>query len=272
MFSLNGVVYNPHDMYTNLTVRWFKSNDPPTLKGTSETMPEIISDNSSDYIISRFIATTSSTRSCTDGPLYRDTFSLRILNFTTDKNGYYWYQFFVNRSSYQPSQYAWFYADYLCVHSQSHFHHTSEIQCPNATNLMTSSLVMTTTFPINVTMDLMSTVAPKMTETGSYPVYTNATYLITSPLATTATITTNVTMDAMSTLAPRITETGSNIVLNYYVVGALTVLIVLFATLAIIILLLYIRKRHKEHRQKTGESFACQSVLLDGYSLLSRTI
>ena len=140
------------------------------------------------------------------------------MSFTTDKNGYYWYQMFVNGSSYQPSQYAWFYADdNLCVQNKSHFKRADEIQCSNATYLMTSPPAMTTTFPINVTMDLMSTTAPKMTEMGSIPIY--------------------------------------------YIIGALTVFIILFTTLAIVILIMFICKRHRKHRQKIGESFAYQSVV-----------
>lgn len=258
VFSLNGIVYNPHDRYTNLTVRWFKANSPPAT-GTSATRPEIIPDNHSDYNFSIYNAMTSSSRSCTDGPLYHDTFTLLILNFTTDKNGYYWYQIFINGSSYQPSQYAQFYADYgLCIQNQSHFKHTNEIQCPSATYFMTSPPAMTTTFPINVTKGLIST-APKITESGSNPDYANATYSITSPLAMIATIAINATM--VSTAAPKMTETGSINIPIYYVIGALTVFIILFITLAIVILVIVILKRYSKHRQKTGESFACQSVV-----------
>jgi hypothetical protein len=209
-------------VYTNLTVRWFKAYNPPALTGTSATT-EIISDNHIDYSFSRYNVT-DSTKNCTDGPLYHDTFSLNILNFTMDKNGYYWYQIFINGSSYQPSQYAQFNADYeLCILNLSYFKRADEIQCANATYiyLMTSPLVMTSTFP---TKDL-STVTSKMTEMGINPIY--------------------------------------------YVIGALTVLMILFATLAITILLMVIRKRHKEHRKKSGESIACQSTLLDGYFFIN---
>ena len=47
---------------------------------------------------------------CSYGPIYRDPFTLVIHNFTSDKNGYYWCQIFVNHSVSQPLQYAWFYA------------------------------------------------------------------------------------------------------------------------------------------------------------------
>ena len=300
VFSLNGIIYHPRDVYTNLTVKWFKSNAP--LTGVS-ARPEMIPDNHSDYNFSR--QEFNSTRNCIQGPLYRDTFSLRIQNFTTDKNGYYWYQLFINGSSYQPSQYAWFYADYdLHTQTQGHFKRADEIQCANATYLMTSPPAMTTTLPINVTVGLTSKAAPKITKTGSNPDYANATYPITSPLATIATIpinatmdpgpmstaapkmtevdnipvydnatypitsslativtfTTNATMDLMSTVAVKVTETGS--IPIYYIIGALTVFIILVATLAIIMLAVFIHKRHREHRQKTGESFACQNIIL----------
>ena len=300
-FSLNGIIYHPRDVYTNLTVKWFKSNAPPTLIGVS-ARPEMISDNHSDYNFSRHEL--NSTRNCIEGPLYRDTFSLRILNFTMDKNGYYWYQLFINGSSYQPSQYAWFYADYdLHTQTQGHFKLADEIQCANATYLVTSPPAMTTTLPINVTMGLtskaapktteidsnpdytnatypitssplattatipinatmdpMSTAAPKMTAAGNIPVYDNATYPITSSLATIVTFTTDATMDLMSTVAVKVTETGS--IPIYYIIGALTVFIILVVTLAIVMLAVFIHKRHREHRQKTGESFACQNIIL----------
>lgn len=158
-FSLNGIIYHPRDVYTNLTVKWFKSNAPPTLTGVS-ARPEMISDNHSDYNFSRLVL--NSTRNCIEGPLYRDTFSLRILNFTTDKSGYYWYQLFINGSAYQPSLYALFYADYdLHTQTQGHFKLADENQCANATDLITSP-------PITM---LTSTVAPKIIEAGINPVY-----------------------------------------------------------------------------------------------------
>ena len=49
-------------------------------------------------------------RNCTQGRLYADTFALIINNFTTNKNGYYWCQIFINDSFLNPSQHTWFYA------------------------------------------------------------------------------------------------------------------------------------------------------------------
>ena len=54
---------------------------------------------------------TSLRRNCTQGKLYSDTFSLIIKNFTTDKNGYYWCQIYINDSLAKPLQSAWFYAE-----------------------------------------------------------------------------------------------------------------------------------------------------------------
>lgn len=136
-----------------------------------------------------------------------------------DKNGYYWYQLFVNGSSYQPSQYAWFYADNTdsCNAMQiRHFNIVSEAlaQCANATNV---------TF----------TVAPPA---------------MVATLTMTASTTTDTTMeDLLSTVAPNMTETGI-----YYAIGVLITLVLLLVILATIILLMFI---FKEHRQKKGESF-----------------
>jgi hypothetical protein len=242
-------------MNNNLTVKWFKVNDP-----MSATGPEMIPDNHSDYNFSR--RELNSTRTCIEGPLYRDTFSLNILNFTSDKNGYYWYQLFINGSSYQPSQYAWFYADYdIHMQTQGHFKYAvgDEIQCANATYRITSSPAMTTTDPMS---DITSTVAPTKTDTDSNPIYANTTYIAIRPQAMTSTFLINITMDLMSTVAPKMTKTGSNPI--YYVIGALTVLVVICGTLAIIILLMYVRIRHKEHRKKNSEALHNNSIVLDG--------
>ena len=108
-------------------MRWFRSTD--LTKSTSST--EAIDSAQGELVLIRYnTAALSLISNCTSGTLYRDTFSLLIYNFTTDKNGYYWCQIVVNGSSYQPSQYAWFYADDTnsCIR-KSHFKPANEAQC-----------------------------------------------------------------------------------------------------------------------------------------------
>ena len=211
-FSLNCIVYNPRDIITNLTVRWFRSREALSA--------EAITDIQGGYTFLRR-NTVGLTKNCTNETiLYGDTFSLNIPTFTSDENGYYWCQIVVNGSSYQPLQYAWFYADNtnLCTR-ESHFGPADIIaQCANIT---------------------YSTIFPP-------------------PAATTLTMTTfttpNVT-DLLTTVASKMTETGAKAI--YYIIGILSVLVFLLVTLATLILLMLMYKRYKEHRQKNSESFVC---------------
>jgi hypothetical protein len=94
--NLNCAIINPHDIFTNITVTWFRS----TTEDTS-----IISTTSEEYRIRK-----SSGRTDISVPaincsheLYIDHFSLIILHFTQHKNGYYWCQLSINNTLAQPS-------------------------------------------------------------------------------------------------------------------------------------------------------------------------
>ena len=122
---LNCIIYNPHDMFTNLTVTWFKSTTEDMSSYESITMA------SQGY---RFISITGSVSMNPTGncslELYRDSFILITNNFTTNDNGYYWCQFAINTTYAQPSHHAWFYAGTIC-NPYAYFRLTSsnELQC-----------------------------------------------------------------------------------------------------------------------------------------------
>ena len=62
--------------------------------------------------------------------LYRDMFILIISNFTSDKDGYYLCQIFVNNSVSQRSPYIWLYtADNSCVQQRIYFRHANPPMC-----------------------------------------------------------------------------------------------------------------------------------------------
>ena len=128
--ALNFIIYNPRDNFTNLTVKWFRSDNMARATSSNE---ELTHNQSEYYVLSQDNASNSSltigNNYCPTGPLYRDAFILSINNFSSDKNGYYWCQMYVNNSVSQPSQYAWFYAaDSSSCTQQHHFKIASEQQ------------------------------------------------------------------------------------------------------------------------------------------------
>ena len=106
--ALQFIVYNPHDSFTNFTVRWFRNADLTRAAASTE---EITGIENEYYFFYEFASMTNlAFQNCTTSPLYRDIFALIINNFTSDKNGYYWCQIYVDNSVSQPMKYAWFYA------------------------------------------------------------------------------------------------------------------------------------------------------------------
>lgn len=104
--SLNFVIYNPHDIFSNLTVTWFRS----TTKDISNY--EVIPTISNEYQYYRVNATVplSPTNGNCSLDLYRDTFILLIDNFTHHKNGYYWCQLSINNTYAEQSHHVWLFA------------------------------------------------------------------------------------------------------------------------------------------------------------------
>ena len=132
--SLHFIVYNPHDTLTELTVRWFRSDN---ITRTALSTEEIQDSNEYELLLelSSESAVDINIENCNHNRLYKDVFTLRIHNFTSEKNGYYWCQIIVNNSVSQPSQHAWFYAEdiYSCTR-RSHFKIATEPQCAEFTN------------------------------------------------------------------------------------------------------------------------------------------
>ena len=186
--------------------------------------------NVNELMTQRHNVTTNPTRDCTHDALYRDIFSLYINNFTTDNNGYYWCQVIINGSFRQPSQHTWFYAGDTCI-SQYYFQmvDVSEAQCVNVTN---------DTYP---TISPQILPDPEMITTSTLPTAT-----------VTAIATTHNTLLTVATM-----ETDSNMELIFYVIGILSALTLFLGTFVILILLMLVRKRQKEHKQRKGKSFAC---------------
>ena len=96
-------IINPHDSFTNLTVTWFRSTTDDT------SIFDEIPVTSKEYTLGTFISNRGdnllSVINCSRA-VYRDTFSLAILNFTQNKNGYYWCQISINNTLVQPSYHA----------------------------------------------------------------------------------------------------------------------------------------------------------------------
>ena len=88
--------------------------------------------------------------------LFRDTYSIAILNFTREKNGYYWCQLVINNTNTQPSHYAWFYTDQTCS-SYQYFRLASlnETQC--AQRVASTSPSITPTISLSTSTTTLST-------------------------------------------------------------------------------------------------------------------
>ena len=120
---------NPHDNFTNLTVKWFRNNNTERLEALTIEVTNF--QNQFQLYREELSVVGMNAANCSYGPLYRDPFTLVIHNFTSDKNGYYWCQIFVNHSVSQPLQYAWFFAADrdTCVQQHQFFKRPSEPQC-----------------------------------------------------------------------------------------------------------------------------------------------
>ena len=158
-FNLNFIIYNPHDNFTNLTVRWFRN--------TAATVNMLIDDELSTTMLGDFPLSIHELTGNCSSDLYRDTFMLSIVNFTIDQNGYYWCQLVINDTYHaQPSTGAWFYADVFnsthCNRSQHYFKlaTSNEEQCAqfiNATSTkMSPNPTQTNTLLTVSSMDISS--------------------------------------------------------------------------------------------------------------------
>ena len=126
-------------------MRWFRNSDPTRATASTEVITGI---QDQQYLSVYEIASTTNLafQNCTTSPLYSDIFILLINNFTSDKNGYYWYQIYVNNSVSQPMKYAWFYAvDSSSCLQNRHFliATTSQVEC--AIFICSNSSVMSLT-------------------------------------------------------------------------------------------------------------------------------
>ena len=203
--TFNFIVINPHDNFTNLTVKWFRNADMARAATATEELTNEyqLATNSASEILGN----------CTVGPLYRDTFTLVIHNFTSDKNGYYWCEIVVNGSVSQPSQYAWFYAaDSSSCTQQRLFKIAKDnsSQCAEfKSNNYSTSMIYSTTTDSLVTLGTTTSTAPSTT-----------------------------------------TSAEADNELLYYVAGFLSLFILLLISLVVLLLFLYCCKRRKPHPQK----------------------
>ena len=240
-FTLQYIVYNPHDPFTDLTVRWFRSMD---VTRATLSMEVIATNIPGEYDLARFYSSLAVNTNCTHGSLYKDFFALIIHNFTTDSDGYYWCQIVINDSYLQPSQYAWFYAaDRSSCTQELHLITASgsEIQC--AENYSSTN---TNTCPVTSTGTSTIVIAPS-TATTYYSTFTSAasaSRMIAPSISVTNTSTTTL-VPTVTTVVLRMSESV------IYVAGFFSVLILLLAALVVIVILLL--HVHKTRRKKKGE-------------------
>ena len=254
--SLNFYIYNPHDNFTNMTVRWFRNGN----MARSSSSNEEITDNQSEYMLFQDNASNPSLTieniNCSAGPLYRDIFILFINNFSSDKNGYYWCQIVVNNSISQPSQYAWFYAanSSSCT-QQHHFKLDREPQCAyfvhnnqaHATAPEENISHTTTTFSEVTTT--ITTLKVSSTVTTSEVMSTLTTPEVTSTVTTPEVMSTVTTPEVTSTVTTpelattQITESVTRS--NVSITSILTALVVTLGTLVILMVLFYLYKCQK---------------------------
>ena len=219
-FSLIYFILNPHDNFTNLTVKWFKADNVSRYESTPDS--EAIPDSQGDYQFYASVSTQNTSFSCNIGPLYRDRFILIINNFKSDNNGYYWCQIFVNNSVSQPSQHAWFYAtDNSSCMQRSYFVLVSP---PNCAQFHTNG------FPAGMTS--LQTTQPR----APYDSSTEMNY------------TTVLSHSATTSMASK-SETHQ----LAYVAGFLSLFILLLSSLVIILLLLYMCKVQRARHHKSGK-------------------
>ena len=95
-------VLNPHTPFTNLIVRWFRSDGETRSSSSTE---ELTNDQNGYTLFEQRADQAIQGMNCTTGPLYRDQYFLNIDNFTSDKDGHYWCQVVVNNSVSEPPQY-----------------------------------------------------------------------------------------------------------------------------------------------------------------------
>ena len=250
---LNCPVLNPRDNFTNFTVRWFKSTETEDDLGITTTQDTQL----------RFNAT-HSVGNCIFGPLYRDTFSLIISNFTSDKNAHYWCQIFVNHSVSWPSESAWFYAapSSFCTRKNDYYARASPPQCAVFTYSTTTKTLLTTTVetssteipnessPLSPTSVSISLKAPS----GIYPKPTSdlvATAITKIPNEISSR---SLLLSSMTTISlSKKLEPDPKMKQLFYVAGFLSLFIVLLTLLVVLLLLLYIRKFRTTIHHKTGE-------------------
>ena len=247
-FTLQYIIYNPHDPFTNLTVRWFRSMDMTRAISLTEVITTSIS---GEYDLTIFQSSPVD-RNCSHGSLYRNTFVLIIHNFTTDKDGYYWCQIVVNDSYLQPSQYAWFYAaDRSSCTLEFHFRTASENEIQCAENDTVNSYATAATIRSYESATVIPVYSTRLTNT--LPT-TSASIVIdhtaySSSVTNTSALTSSESVPTTVMMILRMTESV------IYVAGAFSVVLILLGALVIILILLHVRSRSRRKKdQNNGES------------------
>ena len=237
--SLTFAVFNPHDPFTNLTVKWFRSDDVTT---HTSTRKELI--NSSDqyqHIRRNVTEAEDMDNNCCNSSIYGDDFTLAVLNFTSDMNGYYWCQIVVNNTVAQPSQYVRIYAadDSSCTQPVRIFLQTSEPECAMFHDETSPTAVIYTSYPPD-TYEISPTLSNMLPRTSAA-----------FSVSTTSTVTNHA-----STLLTQ-PETGG-MDQTAYVAGSLGAFVVLLASVVIVLLLLFVCKGQKKKcQQLKGELSSC---------------
>jgi hypothetical protein len=152
--------------------------------------------------------------------LYRDTFSLIILNFTRNKNGYYWCQLSINNTLAQPSYHAKFFVgEHECITDYRYYRlaDLSENRCAQYVATESDAGLITT-----------------------YESGTSSTYTATESDAESSTRSSSVTQQERESDNPII-----------YVAGSLSTLVLVFGALIIVLSILYLCKFRNREKSKS---------------------
>ena len=248
--NLNYIIYNPHDIFTNLTVTWFRSTTEDIMSNY-ETLPTMTTEY--QYLILNANKTFNlSMRNC-GFDVYRDTFSIVISNFTRNKNGYYWCQFAINNTYVQRSHHAWFYAGEQNSTTCSGLYFgaalANETQCAEyaTTPSITSSLA---TYESPTASSSASSKA-SMTRSSSGSLIT--TLSVTAP---------------QTTLLTPTNQEQENERAVIYVAGSLGALVVTFGALVIVLSILYLRKFRNREPSKFLAILICDNINMHTCSII----
>ena len=200
--------------------------------------------------------------------VYRDQFDMRINNFTTRENGYYWCQMSINDTYVQPSHHAFFAAATNCNRypylPYFRLANSSERKCARYLNMFPASLSVAVISKIPTSISSVMSVTQQEISVLSTPVTKSSiTLLATATTVTGYKISTTVTAVSSMTLATRSTTISltmtstqhENLISSErsvitYVAGSLSALVLILGTLVITLSIMYLCKFERRKPSK----------------------